>query len=58
VIIANSFAAGRAGLEPAGLGGRVAEANVNAGCCGTGPGHIQALASHLPRHCTPPGQPT
>jgi homocysteine S-methyltransferase len=30
VIIANTFAAGRAGLEPAGLGGRVAEANVDA----------------------------
>jgi S-methylmethionine-dependent homocysteine/selenocysteine methylase len=30
VIIANTFAAGRAVLEPAGLGGRVAEANVNA----------------------------
>jgi S-methylmethionine-dependent homocysteine/selenocysteine methylase len=24
------------------------------GCCGTGPEHIQALASHLPRHRTPP----
>ena len=30
VIIANTFAASRAVLEPAGLGGRVAEANVNA----------------------------
>jgi methionine synthase I (cobalamin-dependent) len=30
VIIANTFAAGRAVLEPAGLGGRVAEVNVNA----------------------------
>jgi homocysteine S-methyltransferase len=30
VIIANTFAASRAGLEPAGLGGRVAEANRNA----------------------------
>jgi S-methylmethionine-dependent homocysteine/selenocysteine methylase len=29
VIIANTFAASRAGLEPAGLGGRVAEANVS-----------------------------
>jgi S-methylmethionine-dependent homocysteine/selenocysteine methylase len=28
------------------------------GCCGTGPGHIQALASNLPRHRTPPGQAT
>jgi homocysteine S-methyltransferase len=27
------------------------------GCCGTGPEHIQALASHLPRS-TPPGQAT
>src|SRR5215510_11179078 len=30
VIIANTFAASRAGLGPAGLGGRVAEANRNA----------------------------
>jgi S-methylmethionine-dependent homocysteine/selenocysteine methylase len=30
VIIANTFAASRAGLEPAGFGGRVAEANRNA----------------------------
>ena len=30
VIIANTFAAGRAGLAPAGLGGRVAEANAAA----------------------------
>src|SRR5262249_50892611 len=30
VIIANTFAASRAGLEPAGLGGRVAEANADA----------------------------
>jgi S-methylmethionine-dependent homocysteine/selenocysteine methylase len=30
VIIANTFAASRAGLEPAGLGGRVAEANISA----------------------------
>jgi S-methylmethionine-dependent homocysteine/selenocysteine methylase len=30
VIIANTFAASRAGLEPAGLGGRVAEANAGA----------------------------
>src|SRR5262249_20528882 len=30
VIIANTFAASRAALEPAGLGGRVAEANRNA----------------------------
>ena len=28
------------------------------GCCGTGPEHIQALASHLPRHRAPPSQPT
>jgi S-methylmethionine-dependent homocysteine/selenocysteine methylase len=28
------------------------------GCCGTGPGHIQALADGLPRHGTPPGQAT
>jgi homocysteine S-methyltransferase len=28
------------------------------GCCGTGPGHIQALADELPRHGTPPGQAT
>jgi Homocysteine S-methyltransferase len=30
VIIANTLAAGRAALEPAGLGGRVAEANPSA----------------------------
>jgi homocysteine S-methyltransferase len=30
VIIANTFAASRAGLEPAGLGGRVSEANLGA----------------------------
>jgi S-methylmethionine-dependent homocysteine/selenocysteine methylase len=28
------------------------------GCCGTGPGHIRALAEQLPRHGTAPGQPT
>ena len=26
------------------------------GCCGTGPGHIQALAERLPRHATPPAR--
>jgi len=28
------------------------------GCCGTGPGHIRALAEGLPRHTTPPGLAT
>jgi len=28
------------------------------GCCGTGPGHIRALAEQLPRHSTPPGRAT
>jgi len=28
------------------------------GCCGTGPGHIQALPERLPRHGTPPAQAT
>jgi S-methylmethionine-dependent homocysteine/selenocysteine methylase len=28
------------------------------GCCGTGPGHIRALAERLPRHSTPPGRAT
>jgi S-methylmethionine-dependent homocysteine/selenocysteine methylase len=28
------------------------------GCCGTGPEHIQALASYLPRYRTPPSQAT
>ena len=28
------------------------------GCCGTGPEHIQALASRLPRRRKPPSQPT
>jgi len=28
------------------------------GCCGTGPGHIRALADRLPRHSTPPAQAT
>jgi homocysteine S-methyltransferase len=28
------------------------------GCCGTGPGHIRALAQRLPRQGTTPGQPT
>jgi len=28
------------------------------GCCGTGPGHIRALAERLPRHSTPPAQAT
>jgi len=28
------------------------------GCCGTGPGHIRALAKRLPRHSTPPAQAT
>jgi S-methylmethionine-dependent homocysteine/selenocysteine methylase len=28
------------------------------GCCGTGPGHIQALTERLPRHGTPPAQAT
>jgi len=93
VIIAITFAASRAGLEPAGLGGMVADANRGAmraalraretggwqppnwvfdgltpgeylqqaitwaergaqligGCCGTGPGHIRALADGLAR---------
>jgi len=33
-------------------------AQLTGGCCGTGPGHIRALAERLPRHRTTPGQPT
>lgn len=33
-------------------------AQIIGGCCGTGPGHIRALAERFPRHGTPPGQAT